>query len=447
MNSDENSEEIELKGLLIDIKENETFLREIKSKPKNIYIDDNIISKIFFIWNIKSTYIEKSKTPEDYSFDYYSLINSKNVISFVNNDFYFSFFSFYKTILLRNKFNVFITIFLAVLSGILDFLQYMLFQDLLSMVNNHFSDNFQYYLVALKFIIFKLIHNIIQKNLYFYENYLPILISNEIIFLLYQKVISLSDIHSQENLLGKLINLIQTDTENISFIFNYGPSSIISPIQLIFVLWNIYNNYHDFYLIFFLIIILLICFIIAFFIQKMYLKSNTEYLSNKDIRIHSTNEIFTNLKEIKMNGLEKFFENIIDKKRVNELYHYNKIMKQGIANVFLFHNIGVFMTIVLLIYIRTKMKNNNENNNLIQAEIIITIILMFNNLAYPLYRFPVFITGLIDSYVSGKRIIDFLNMKEIQKVFYNYDFDNILDNKYICILGPNGGGKSTFIKD
>ena len=446
MNSDENSEEIELKGLLIDIKENETFLREIKSKPKNIYIDNNIISKIFFIWNIKSTYIEKSKTPEDYSFDYYSLINSKNVISFVNNDFYFSFFSFYKTILLRNKFNVFITIFLAVLSGILDFLQYMLFQDLLSMVNNHFSDNFQYYLVALKFIIFKLIHNIIQKNLYFYENYLPILISNEIIFLLYQKVISLSDIHSQENLLGKLINLIQTDTENISFIFNYGPSSIISPIQLIFVLWNIYNNYHDFYLIFFLIIILLICFIIAFFIQKMYLKSNTEYLSIKDIRIHSTNEIFTNLKEIKMNGLEKFFENIIDKKRVNELYHYNKIMKQGIANVFLFHNIGVFMTIVLLIYIRTKMKNNNENNNLIQAEIIITIILMFNNLAYPLYRFPVFITGLIDSYVSGKRIIDFLNMKEIQKVFYNYDFDNILDNKYICILGPNGGGKSTFIK-
>ena len=32
MNSDENSKEIELKGLLIDIKENETFLREIKSR-------------------------------------------------------------------------------------------------------------------------------------------------------------------------------------------------------------------------------------------------------------------------------------------------------------------------------------------------------------------------------------------------------------------------------
>ena len=446
----EKSEEIELKEILIDIKETkneiEKKFKQKEYKTKNIYIDNNIIDKIFFIWNIKATYFEKSKNLEDYHFEYYSLINSKNVFLFVNKDYHFSFFSFYKTILFRNKFIVFITIFLAIISGILDFFQYILLKSLLSMANNSFSDNFQNYSLALKFILFKIIHTIIQKNLYFYENYLPIIISNEIIILMYQKVISLSDTHSQENLLGKLINLIQTDTENISFIFNYGPSSIISPIQLILVLWNIYNNYHDLYLIFFLLIILVICFVIAFIIQKMYLKSNTQYLYNKDIRIHSTNEIFNNLKEIKMNGLEKFFENIIDKKRVNELYHYNNIMKQGIANVFLFHNVGVFMTIILLIFIRTKMNNGNQNYNLIKPEIIITIILMFNKLAYPLYRFPVFITGLIDSYISGKRIIDFLNMKEINKVFHDNNFDINTENKNICILGPNGGGKSTFIK-
>jgi ABC-type multidrug transport system fused ATPase/permease subunit len=147
-----------------------------------------------------------------------------------------------------------------------------------------------------------------------------------------------------------------------------------------------------------------------------------------------------------MNGLENFFEKIIDKKRVKELYHYNHIMKQGIANVFLFHNIGVFMTIVLLIYSRIQIMKNNSSSNLIQAEIIITIILMLNKLNYPLYRFPVFATGLIDSYVSGKRIIEFLNMKQTSKEFYdNLDVEN-LKNKNICILGPNGGGKTTFIK-
>ena len=147
-----------------------------------------------------------------------------------------------------------------------------------------------------------------------------------------------------------------------------------------------------------------------------------------------------------MNGLELFFENIIDKKRERELYHYNNIMKQGIANVFLFHNIGVFMTLILLIYIRILTTKKDSNYNLIQADIIITIILMFNKLSYPLYRFPVFITGIIDSYVSGKRIIDFLNMKEIYKEpFTNINIEE-LKNKNICILGPNGGGKTTFIK-
>ena len=449
-NDNDNSPEIELNEILINIDDDKIkkYLRKKESKPKNIYIDNNIINKIFFIWNIKSTYFERSKNIEEYHFEYYPLINSKKSNNNnINNENQFSFCSFYKTILSRNKFITFITIFVAVLSGIFDFLQYIFLKSLLSMINNNSSiDTSEYYIFIIKFICFKIIHNIIQKNLYFYENYLPLIISNDIYDLIYQKVISLTDNYSQDNLLGKIINLIQTDTENIAFIFNYGPSSLISPIQLYIVLHNIYIYYHDIYLIFILIIILIICFAIAFIIEKKYINSNTKYLHNKDIRIHSTNEIFNNLKEIKMNGLENFFEKIIDKKRVQELYHYNHIMKQGIANVFLFHNIGVFMTIVLLIYSRIQIMKNNSSSNLIQAEIIITIILMLNKLNYPLYRFPVFATGLIDSYVSGKRIIEFLNMKQTSKEFYdNLDVEN-LKNKNICILGPNGGGKTTFIK-
>ena len=238
----DNSPKLELNEILIDIEENEFLKEKIELKPKNIYIDDNIFNKIFFIWNIKSTYIERSKNIEDYHFNYYSLINSKNIISFINREYKFSFFTFYKTILAKNKLLIFITIFLAILSGIFDFLQYMFLKSLLSMFNNSFSERLDYYSLILKFIAFKILHNIIQKNLYFYENYLPIIISNEISNLIYQKVISLTDDYSQDNLLGKIINLIQTDTENISFIFNYGPSSIIAPIQLIFVLINLYNT-------------------------------------------------------------------------------------------------------------------------------------------------------------------------------------------------------------
>ena len=448
--SENQSEKFELNEILLNINDNDlnNKIDDINFKQKNIYIDNNIFNKIFFIWNIKTTYLDKNKNIEDYQFNYYSLINNKIYNSSISKKNYnYTFLTFYKAILSKNIFIIFITIILAILSGVLDFVQYLFLRDLLSLVNNNsFFDTSKYFILCLKFISLKILHTIIQKNLYFYENYLPVIISNEITNLMYQKIISLEDNNSENNLLGKIINLIQTDTENISFIFNYGPSSLISPIQLFIVLFNIYMYYHDLSLIFFLIFFLSICFLVAFIIQKMYITSNTNYLYNKDIRIHSTNEIFNNLKEIKMNGLELFFENIIDKKREQELYHYNNIMKQGIINVFLFHNIGVFMTLILLIYIRIRMTKNDSHYNLIQAELIITIILMFNKLSYPLYRFPVFITGIIDSYISGKRIIDFLNMKNTFKEPYtNINIDE-LKNKNICILGPNGGGKTTFIK-
>ena len=441
------SNEIELSELLEE--KNNNFSKEKdniklvnKNKTKNIFLDDNIISKIFFIWVIKSTYFEKEKNVQEYNFKYYPLINSLNKEKPLNKFFYFTFFSFYRKILSRNKLLVFITIFFALISGIFDFIQYIIFKQFLSLIKgDKIFNNSYYYIFAIKFIFFKIIHLIIIKNLYFYQNYLPIKISNEIIYLIYQKLISFTEDHTKDQLLGKIINLIQTDVENIAFIFNYGPSSLVVPIQIIMVLSNVYHYYKDLYLLLILIVILILCFIIAFYIQKKYIRSNTNYLNQKDIRIHSTNEIFNNLKEIKMNGLEEFFEKIIDNKRSKELYHYNNIMNQGIANEFLFYTMGTFMTIGLLIYVRFNI--NNNYSYLMEADILITIILMFNKLTYPLYRFPVFITGLLDCYISRKRIIEFFNNTEYENIYFE---ELEIDNKNICILGPNGGGKSTFIK-
>ena len=444
-NNNYNIKQTELKDLLIEVNKNDKSIKNKsnKNKIKSIFIDDNIISKIFFIWNIKSTYFEKDKNVENYNLIYYPLINNQNKTYLPNKIFYFTFFSFYRKALGRNKFIIFITIFLAILSGILDFVQYIIFKNLLSMIKeDNISNESHYYSFGRKFILLKIFHVIILNNLYFYENYLPVKISNEIISLIYQKTITFTEDHSKDKLLGKIINLIQTDVENISFIFNYGPSSLVVPIQIVMVLYNVYLYYNDLCLLLILISILIICFVIAFFIQKSYIKSNQDYLHHKDIRIHSTNEIFNNLKEIKMNNLENFFENIIENKRKNELYHYNNIMNQGIANEFLFYSMGAFMSIGLLMYIRLKINNNNYY--LIQADTIITIIFMFNKLTYPLYRFPVFITGLIDCYVSSKRIIKFFNTTETINDFYE-KID--IDKKNICILGPNGGGKTTFIKN
>jgi hypothetical protein len=63
-NDNDNSTEIELNEILINIDDDKMKKYLRKTKPKNIYIDNNIINKIFFIWNIKSTYFERSKNIE-----------------------------------------------------------------------------------------------------------------------------------------------------------------------------------------------------------------------------------------------------------------------------------------------------------------------------------------------------------------------------------------------
>ena len=58
-------------------------------------------------------------------------------------------------------------------------------------------------------------------------------------------------------------------------------------------------------------------------------------------------------------------------------------MNQGIANVFLFDSMDAFMTIGLLLYVRYNInKDDNNNFNYIQPDVVITIILMFNKLNY-----------------------------------------------------------------
>jgi len=186
-NNEKKSQEIELNTLLLEVNDSssqkENTNQTHKEKIKSIFLDNNIINKIFFIWNIKSTYYEKEKNIQDYNFIYYSLINSKNKVKYSNKFFYFTFFSFYKAALGRNKYLIFVTIFLAMLSGILDFVQYIIFKNFLSIIKeDKIYDDSYYYMFAIKFIVFKFVHLIIIKNLYFYENYLPIKISNEVIY-------------------------------------------------------------------------------------------------------------------------------------------------------------------------------------------------------------------------------------------------------------------------
>ena len=107
---------------------------------------------------------------------------------------------------------------------------------MISFTNNlHFNYKCIY---GLSFILSKFINSLSTNHLLFNQNLLSTSISNQLSSLLYHKVIRAYNI-SDKNLIGKIINYIQFDCENIAFIFNYGPLSLIVPFQIIICIYLI----------------------------------------------------------------------------------------------------------------------------------------------------------------------------------------------------------------
>ena len=91
--------------------------------------------------------------------------------------------------------------------------------------------------------------------------------------------------------------------------------------------------------------------------------------------------------------------------------------------------------IIIIILLYTKLTS---------AELI-SVFSILNALTYPLYRVPVFITGVLDAIISNRRIIDFLNWEEDEEIgeigeekesreSIEAVIEGIEVNKHICIL-------------
>ena len=66
-----------------------------------------------------------------------------------------------------------------------------------------------------------------------------------------------------------------------------------------------------------------------------------------------------------------------------------------------------------------------------KIENIIVAIEIYDSVAYPLYRIPIFITNLMATLVSMKRIEEFLNIKDINEnknINYNYNYNYNTNN-------------------
>ena len=223
---------------------------------------------------------------------------------------------------------------------------------------------------------------------------------------IYHKILNTSIFIKSHFNRGKIINFLHSDIETINFLFFYAPMTLVVPFQIgghMFILFKLFGT--SFLWSFLTFITLLI---IAWLIEYFYFKTKKKLLKNNDDRIKGTSSILQNIKVIKMFTYESLFYNILKKKRENEMNNYKRIENIFVLTDFIHWLIPLFLSVVSVgVEAFTKDEISIEN--------IIVAIEIYDGLAYPLYRIPIFTTYLLNTILSMKRIEEFLNEENIEE--------------------------------
>ena len=315
----------------------------------------------------------------------------------------------------RNK-NLFYTIISTYSSQVLFVIAISLFLTLLKtyqikllgtlIVNFKNKDNYSsiYYYSSL-FLFVKFIQIVINYHNHTLSQILGKRVSASLSALIYDKVLTTSMFVRNDINKGELINYIQSDVETLNFLFFYGPQSLVVPCQIginMFMLFKIFGPTFIYSM-----VILGTLIVIAWIIQKMYIANQRDVLKYKDNRIKEVTFSLSVIKMIKLFTLENIFLRKINKKRRQELYSMKKLQNIYVLSGFVHWSIPLVLSIVS-IGAHTLIFGSLPIENLIMA------IEIFDSISYPLYRVPIFVTNLLNTIISMKRIEKFLNVCNIE---------------------------------
>ena len=121
-----------------------------------------------------------------------------------------------------------------------------------------------------------------------------------------------------------------------------------------------------------------------------------------------TSNVLHIIKILKLYVWEEEFLNRIDKERIKELKTMKKIQNVYVLSGFVHRSIPLFLAISTIGIFTTIYGK-------IPIENLLTSIEIFDSMANPLYRFPIFITSLLNCLISMKRIENFLKTNDIHR--------------------------------
>ena len=218
---------------------------------------------------------------------------------------------------------------------------------------------------------------------------------------------SLESTDSQVNV-GTIINLMAVDSFKVSEIsaylhFLWGST----PVQLVLCIVLLYRILGWSALASILMMVLVMP--LNIFIARQFTKVQKKVMAATDVRIHTTNEMLTNIRIIKYFAWEQRFGQIVGEKRAMEL--------KALRNKYILYTLAatVWFGVPLLITFFSFLLYTVVEKRPLIPSVAFTALSLFGILRYPLDQLADMIAHVQESKVSVDRVEEFLNEDETEK--------------------------------
>ena len=271
----------------------------------------------------------------------------------------------------------------------------------------------------------KLVYIFLLRFFQFYTLKFGTKITMQINTLIYDKLLKISPYASISE--GNIVNFIQLDAEKLGDFFSYIPLTVVLPLKIFFFVYLLFKYFGLTFILGLITLIMILFFSIYSQGRRSFYQK--ELLKYKDQRMKTTSQVLNTMKMIKINSWEKYFYDKIRAQREIELDYLKKMQNLTFfinAISLSTSNITSLVSILANSFLSSEMSISN----------ILTSLYIFNSLGEPLFLFPEYISGLLDSMISLKRLETFLFSKEYNKnqIKQNNDQNSEIDTKYAIII-------------
>ena len=317
-----------------------------------------------------------------------------------------------KTLIIGNKFEIVKIFLFSFIMIIFDSLNNLLYGEIMIHLDETSSKkpSFNMLMTMILLLVSFLIYTFSLRCSETYTSIFSDKIIAQINSLLYDKLLRISIFANVSE--GSLINFIQNDSESFGEFFSFTPAAMACPIQIIFYIYILFNIFGVAFI--FGLSSLVIIITLFYELQKIRGRYQKELLAKKDRRMKTTTQAFEMIKVIKLYSWEDYFLEKIKKEREEELIYFKKIQLLSSLIESIFWATSPIMSFVsILAY--------NFFNEPMPLSDLFTSLHIIYGMTEPLFFFPEYITGFLDSLISLKRIEAFLYCKE-------YNPDQLINN-------------------